>query len=368
MKKKILIFFIFFAALLIAIRIALPYWLLHYVENKINQLPDYRVKIADIDVHLYRGAYTIKNIQLWKITKKIPVPFYQARTMDFSIEWRALLNGSIVAKIIIQEPNINFVIDPTGNNEQLTISKQWLDIVKNLYPLNINRLDIHKGQVALISYKGKPPYKMYIKNIEAFFSNMQRSVKQDKLLASTFSFNGDTIGGGNISILGQYDPLNKIPTFQLKAKLTALQVAEVAPFLKHYTSIDFSGGVFSLYGEAVAAKGKLKGYAKPFLKRIEIGKPDQTPIEAIVNGAVSVVSKILENGDKKTVATRVNISGNIDDPNTSVWSIMGYLLQHAFIQALIPQLDHSVKMQDVMYGKPTKKVYKRKPFPHYHEN
>ncbi len=113
------------------------------------------------------------------------------------------------------------------------------------------------------------------------------------------------------------------------------------------------GGQFSLYGEAAAAKGQIKGYAKPFLKDLKIGHPkNESVLNGIVNGVATVAAKILEDNDTKTIATKVNISGVIDNPDTSILSIIGYLLKHAFIQSLLQQLDSSIGIRDVIYGKP----------------
>lgn len=348
--------------ILIILRLMLPGYLLKYVVNQINKIPEYKVQIDHLDVHLIRGAYTIRGIKLWKITKKIPVPFYSADAMDFSIEWKALLGGKLAAKIVTQKPKINFVTNPNGNDEQLTISKQWIDIVKSLYPLDINRLEAHKGEVAFISFKGNPPFKLYVTNVEFLIENMQTSGRE--LLSSSFSFDGDAIGGGSVIVQGRYDPFNKQPTFHLKSELRSLKVINIANFLKHYTLVDVQGGVFSLYSEAAAANGKIKGYAKPFIKNLKIGsqKNKINPVSAVVNTAAAIVATVLENPKQKTIATKINFSGNVDDPNTSILSIIGYLLQHAFIQALLPQIDNTIQMQDVLYGKETPNK-PSKPFP-----
>ena len=358
------IFLLIVVISLVAARIALPYYLLRYVQAQVNKIPDYQVKIADLDVHLYRGAYTLKNIQLWKITKNIAVPFYKAKRMDFSIEWSALLHGHVVAKIMVDRPTINFVTDPSGKNEQLTISKEWLEVVKSLYPLNINRMDAHNGEVAFISFKGNPPFKIYVTNAEFEMENMQKATQDNKLLSSSFMFKGDVIGGGTIVVKGKFDPFKKQPTFDLKVELQALKVSRVANFLKHYSDVDVSGGIFSLYGEAAAANGKIDGYVKPFIKNLKIGNPKKktNPLNAIVDGAASVVAKILQNPQQKTIATKINIQGSVNEPDTNILSIIGYLIRHAFIQALLPQVDHSVTMQDVIFGK---QPSSKNPFPSY---
>ncbi|HVY53728.1 MAG TPA: DUF748 domain-containing protein, partial [Gammaproteobacteria bacterium] len=172
------------------------------------------------------------------------------------------------------------------------------------------------------------------------------------LLSSSFSFSGKASGGGNVVFNGKFDPFKKQPTFKIDAKLTNLPVASVHNFLKHYSMVDVKGGKFSMYLESAAANGLIKGYIKPFIKDLKIGSPQNgNPIEAIVDAAAGVVAAVVENSQQKTVATQINISGEIDDPDTSILSVIGYLLRHGFIQALLPQVDHKVQMEDVYFGK-----------------
>lgn len=54
------------------------------------------------------------------------------------------------------------------------------------------------------------------------------------------------------------------------------------------------------------------------------------------------MSKILENRKKNDVATVVNLSGRLDDPNSSVWQIIGKMIENAFIRAILPGFDREV--------------------------
>jgi hypothetical protein len=344
---------LFLIILIIMARLFLSYFVLNYIIRQVNRIPEYRVKIADLDMHLWRGSYTLQNIELWKVNAKLPVPFFRAEIIDFSIQWAAIFHGRFVAKVNVENPILNFVTDPNDRNEQLSIDDYWLTIVKSLFPLNINRLDVHKGIIYFRSYRGKPPFVISVKNIEFFIENMQKIKQKSVLLSSTFSFVGEPNGGGKMKVSGKYNPFNKQPTFDLKAAIGPLRISKISPLLKHYIDIKVVGGTFSLYGEAAAANGVIKGYAKPFLKNLKIADTDNNnPLEAIYEGLVAGVAKILEDSETKTIATKINLSGRIDDPDTSILSIIGYLLRHAFIQALIPQVDNSIKIQDVIYKKP----------------
>lgn len=349
--KTLKYLFIAIVIILIILRLMLPHYLLKYVVNRINQIPEYHVEIADLDVHLYRGSYTLKKINLVKITKKIPVPFFAAETFDLAVQWSALFHGKFVAKITTEHPVINFVTDPNGNNEQLSISSQWEDAVKALFPANINQIIASNGEINFRSFTAKPPFKLTLQNIKLKIDNIDNESRTDALLPSTFVGTANSKGGADVKVTGKYNPYAKQPTFYLASDLKHMPMSEASNFLKHYTKVDVTGGSFSLYVEFAAEKGKITGYAKPFIKDLKISPAKAgNPIGAIYDGAAMVVSKIITNHKQDTIATKVNISGNIEDPNTSIFSIIGYILSHAFIHALVPSVDHDVKMEDIYYG------------------
>src|SRR5690606_7436082 len=87
------------ALLLVAGRIYLPYWVEDYVNGKIDALEGYGGAVEDIDIQLFRGAYQIHGLNIHKEKGGLQEPFVAARTIDLSVEWRALLAGAVVAEI-----------------------------------------------------------------------------------------------------------------------------------------------------------------------------------------------------------------------------------------------------------------------------
>src|SRR5215510_11302519 len=98
-KKRRRIWLIVVASLLVVLivfRLMLPSILLRYVNRQLTMIDGYRGHVDDIDVALIRGAYVIRNLKLDKTDGKVPVPFFQAKTIDISIQWGALFHGMVV--------------------------------------------------------------------------------------------------------------------------------------------------------------------------------------------------------------------------------------------------------------------------------
>jgi hypothetical protein len=341
-----------FLGVLIAFRLALPFILLNFVENKLNEIPGYKAKIESIAVSLYRGSYQINQIRIDRINKNVPVPFFSAKKIDLSVEWGALLKGAFVAKVVAFEPNINFVTDPNVNKEQLTIDKRWQQIVKSLFPLNFNRVIVKNGSVHYQSFNKKSPFNIYLKKLESNLTNLNNADKSFSQLPSHLIVKGQTMNDAPVGLDLKFNPFSDNPTFNLQASLEKMKIIDTNNFLQYYTALRAKQGLFSLYIEAAAEKGKIRGYAKPIFKDLEIqGPASANPIKILYTAAASVASAVLKNRNTHAVATKIIVSGTIDDPDTSILSIIGYLFRNAFIQALVPGIDHNIPTKNIQFGK-----------------
>jgi hypothetical protein len=57
---------------------------------------------------------------------------------------------------------------------------------------------------------------------------------------------------------------------------------------------------------------------------------------------VSAIAVILENRSEQEVATKVNISGSVNNPKTSSWQIVIELIKNAFFKAILPSFEREV--------------------------
>ncbi|MEI9806980.1 MAG: hypothetical protein WDO16_03345 [Bacteroidota bacterium] len=56
---------------------------------------------------------------------------------------------------------------------------------------------------------------------------------------------------------------------------------------------------------------------------------------------------MLTNHKKDQLATKAEFEGSLDNPDISIWVIIGQLLRNAFIQALYPSLENSINLNSV---------------------
>lgn len=356
-RKVILIVLGSLLVLLIGLRIALPYILLRFVNRELQTIPGYTGRVDDIDVHLYRGAYTIKVIRLDKTGGKVPVPFFSADALDLSVEWSALLHGRFVGKLIVRHPILNFAKGPTKETTQTEIpTKPWTKVVGDLMPLKLNRFEIFDGEIHYRDFYSSPKVNIFATDIHILAENLSNAKHQPEELPSTVHATCDGIYGGKAWLEMKLDALNDIPTFSAKAELTDMDITQLNDFLSAYGKFTVRKGTIGIYTEVAAKDHKIVGYTKPIIRDLRVvnwNEDKAHPLKLAWEALIGTVNWVVKNKGKDQLATKADFSGDLKDPNVDIWYIIGQVLRNGFIQALYPALENSVNINSVDQVKDT---------------
>lgn len=331
-----------FIVVLLGVRAVLPAALQRYVNEKLDEIPGYGGEIGDVDLNLLRGAYEIEDVRIVKTNGKVPVPFFAAPKIDISLQWSALFDGALVGEVELFSPELNFVSGPDRSREQESIDPSWQDKVKALFPFRINRLAAYDGQIHFRDFHSAPQVNLYVSGIRFEGENITNAAGSDENMFAVFHATGKAMGAADLVVNLRANALADRPTFSLDGTLEALPIKHMNDFLRAYANVDAEAGTFELYTELNAENGRIAGYAKPFFKDVKIldWKKDVTEknqFQALWEGLVEVGKEILESDDD-AVASRIPLSGQIDETNPDTFAAIGSLLRNAFIEALRPQL------------------------------
>jgi hypothetical protein len=347
-KKYIIIAIII--VVLISLRIALPFIVLHYANKSLANLNSLYGHIDDIDIDLYRGAYKINTIF---INKKDSVSgaqtnFFKSDVIDLSVEWSALFKGKIVGELILERPDLIFTKDKAEPKDIQKDSSDLKSVFDGLMPLKLNRLEIKDGIIKYVDKTSKPPVDIQMDNTYALAENLS-SVVDSALLPSTVKAYSN-IYGGTMEFNMKLNALKNKPTFDLNADLKNMQLPKLNEFFQAYANFEVNKGTMGIYTEVAAKEGKFVGYIKPIIKDLDVvGKEDrkdsfwQKAWESIV-GAAGV---ILRNPKEEQVATKIPMSGTFEDNSSDTWYAVIDLLRNAFIKALQPSIDAEINISSV---------------------
>jgi hypothetical protein len=348
-KKRLWIGLVVFALLLVGARLALPGFVRDYVNKKLDEHPEYDGKVGDVDIHILRGAYSIHGVKIVKTaTNAPPEPFFEAKLVDFSVEWRELLTKSLVGEVWVENASLNFVKSKDKEQSQTTVDASWLGIVKDLFPFRINRFEIADSSITFQDIHAKPKVDLQITNLFAVATNLTNARDLVEKLPGSIRARGKTIGGGSIALNMRLNPLEADPAFDLNLSLTNVDLTALNPMLEAYGKVDVKRGTFEVFSEIYAEDGKFEGYVKPFFRDLDVFEfktDNENPLKMAWQAIVAGAMKLFKNHDKDQVATKIPIRGEIGAAKAEIWTTVANVLKNAFVQAFSPTIDKEIGPQ-----------------------
>jgi uncharacterized protein involved in outer membrane biogenesis len=346
--------------LLVAVRAVLPIAVKYYANKTLDELKGYSGHIEDVDLALIRGAYVIEQVSIVKTGGKAPVPFFSASKVDLSVQWGALLDGSIVSEIDVYRPKLNFVTAAKSEaaqktkgetkQEQVEPASNWTDVVKDLVPFNINRFSINDGEVHYRDFSSEPKVDIFVQDIVAEARNLTNSEDKSGSLVASFDGHARAMQSGKIDFEGKVDPYAKQPTFDASFRLNGLELRQLNPYFRAFANVDVEKGELSLDSEFAAKNGSFEGYVKPFIDHLDVlqwQKEGESFPNKVWQALVEVTGEILQDQSRDRTAARIPFEGRFDDPKVGVWSAIGSLLKNAFIEAIRRGLEGSIDIEKV---------------------
>ncbi|AEV33031.1 protein of unknown function (DUF748) [Owenweeksia hongkongensis DSM 17368] len=323
---------------------------LKYVNKTLNNIEGYRGEVKDLDIALWRGAYRIDSLKLDKLNGDFPEPFFATEAIDISIEWRALFNGAIVGEIIVEKPKLIFAVEPDGEEVQAGEENDWVQTVKDLVPLQINRFEIIDGNIRYKDYSPDPNVDVGLTNFNVLATNLGNVVDEGELLPSHVAVSSNTSGNGKLNAQMDINVLKEIPDFDFSMEIDKMELTYLKDFTDAYANFTFKEGNLYVSSEVAMKDGKYDGYVKPLINNVSVVDLDDSTTtfwrkawEVVVGGVIEV----FENQKKDQFATKVPFSGNIKDTDVAIWTTLGNIIRNAFIESFNKNIDSTVNLKSV---------------------
>lgn len=336
--------------LLVCVRIAMPYVILHYANKKLAALEGYYGHIDDIDLNLYRGAYVINDIFINNVEEKDTTEFFNCPRIDLSVEWNAIFNGKLVGEVEFESPVIRYTMGKElGKGEIKDDSANFIQLVKDFMPLRINRFAVSQGEIHYVDLAKNPAIDLPMTHVDIEGTGLTNESDSTVVLPADIRMDA-VLYDGRLTVKTKLDPLSEIPTFDLNATMTNTNLTNFNSFFNAYARFDVEKGSLGLYCEVAARDGEFTGYIKPLISDLKVlelseeeGGPAQIAWEAFLGGVVEVFT----NQPKDQFATKVQFNGRFNQPDVAVVDAIFAVLRNAFIEALKPSLDNDVNFGTV---------------------
>lgn len=348
-KPKLLIAVAIVLVLGVVVRAMLPWVATRYVNEQLAHMGDYRGRVADVDLSVFRGAYVLRDLTIVKESGTAGEPFLVLPQTDLSVEWRALFDGKLVGEIHMVRPVMNMVQGETSEATQLGTGVNWPDQVRKLFPFHFNRVEATGGTLTFRAPGIEAEESLTLRDLHVTLSNLTNVENLDDPAFAQFDLNGLFGESTPLAVTGRTDPNAAQPTFDLDMSLEDARLVDVNPWLEEFLNVDAEKGVFSMYTELAAAEGRFEGYIKPILEDAEIfdlDEPSDGPLQKAWEALVGIVAAVLTNPEEDQVATQLPFSGELDDPEAEILSAVVNLLRNAFVAAFSHAIEGTVTIDD----------------------
>jgi len=340
-----------FLILIILIRMALPsickYAINWTLENKIES---YQGHIQDFDLALWRGAYQVEGLKIWKKTVGPEHPLLAVKKTDISLAWRALWHGRLLGDLRIDGLKANFTDSENKKKQQFgTEEKNWQDAINALVPIDLESLVVTNSSVHFTNRDFKVPVDIYVDQINAQAKNLRNMDNKKELLPSSLHVRGQLLSEAAFNLNGGINLVRKPLALDIQAELKKVRLKKFNPFFMAYGPFSFENGVFSFYSEVAANKNKIKGYFKPFFADIKMTSPHEHYVSlphALNELALGTTNFIFRNSNQK-VATKFDFEGDFHEPDVQKWRAFWLSLKNAFVKPLQENIEKNIQIRDV---------------------
>jgi len=245
----------------------------------------------------------------------------------------------------IQGMKIDYIHSPstagTEKKRAVVVGKAAKDVSnKPGILIRADHLSLTGCTLGMVNKEAGKPYRVYLADTDFHLSNFSNHFSQGPAQAR---LKAKFMGSGITTASATFRPEKGGPDLDLYAKIDDTQLPALNDLLRAYGNFDVSAGSFSLVTELHIKNDAISGYVKPFFKDIKVYDRRKDKEKGIFHQMyemlVGGVAKLLENRPHQAVATKADIRGMVEKPQTSTWQIIGEVIKNAFFKAILPSFE-----------------------------
>jgi uncharacterized protein DUF748 len=210
--------------------------------------------------------------------------------------------------------------------------------------LKVDRLDITNGRIAYTNDIEDKPYKLFIAGLSAAVTNLSNLSSGG---VAGVNLSGRFMDRGDVRVIGSFSPKKPGPDLSLNVVVRDADLVSLNDLLLAYAGFDVQSGTLSIYSQATVNGDQITGYVKPLFSDLEVYNRKKDRDKPILHEAyelaVGGAARLAANHSTAMVATKVDISGKLDNPDVNTWQAIEQLASNAFVKAIWPGFDQQAK-------------------------
>ncbi|WP_194778289.1 DUF748 domain-containing protein [Pararhodonellum marinum] len=343
MKKRYIIL-ISILVVLVVIRLILPAIAKHQINKQLANIEGYHGSINDLSMSLYKGAFNIGELVIYEEASEDPeTPIIRLPILDFSLDWRALMKGKLVSEIHMDSMEVNLTVLKEEEKEKEP-RLHFAEQLQELNPIQINKLSIANAKIAYLDPTADPQVDVYFDNFNLNAENLSNVEDEEKALPGYVQINSNAMGEGKMDMEMHVNILKEIPEFDLNLAFEDIDLVKFNNFMEAYANLELKSGTLSVFSEALVENGEITGYVKPVIEDFDVNQEaeDKNLPERVYGAVVDFFGKVLENPKEEQIASRVELSGHVENIENNPWQAVFGLLRNAFIEAYTKEIENSI--------------------------
>ena len=333
---------------LVVLRLLLPGWVRHHLDSRIAQMGPYHGSMSEVDLHIWRGSYTIRNLRIDKFGAPANEPFLTAPRTEMTVSVAALLHGRLRGDVDSYDATVNLIDGKTEGERQLGKGVNWSNELNILIPVEVDRIRVHNGTITFRNVTSNPRVDLTMNHVESTVTNLSASKSATGERVATLDTTATVLGNAPLETHATFDPTHRFGDFDYHIRVTQIQLVRANALARAYTGLDFAGGTGDFSMDLKASNGELQGQAEPIFKDLklfswkkDVEEEKKGPIKLLYQAAAQgVVSLLKAPSSNDQIVTKVPISGRIGDSQIGGPQAIFEVLRHAFAEAYKEQLEH----------------------------
>ncbi|HEX2230050.1 MAG TPA: DUF748 domain-containing protein, partial [Candidatus Binatia bacterium] len=253
-----------------------------------------------------------------------------------------------VGEIRIRNANAEY-INRTADSAPETAAKKVDKAAKEYSDAPTLQVNVDKvfanGRLGFLNTTRNPQYRVFWDRCEVQISNL---TNQSEDGAMTARMTGRFMGMGKTSIDLTARPNKKGPNLDLRVAIEETDMKAMNELFRSYGSFDVVAGSFSFFSELRVRDGNMNGYVKPLFQDMDVYDRRQDKekgmFRKLYEGVIGGISWLFQNTPRDEVATTIEVSGKLSNPQTSTWDTIVGLVQNAFFKAILPGFERQASL------------------------
>ncbi len=262
-----------------------------------------------------------------------------------NMEYAANTKYINIGEIRVRDANAEY-INRTADSAPETAAKKVDKVAKEYsdaptLAVNVDKVYIN-GRLGFLNTARNPQYRIFWDPCEIQISNFTNQSGDGAMVAR---LTGLFMGSGKTSINVTARPNKKGPDLDLRIAIEETDMRLMNDLFRSYGNFDVVAGRFSFFSEIAVRDGNMNGYVKPLFLEMDVydqrQDKEKNVFRKLYEGAMGGLSWLFQNTPRDEVATTIQVSGKLSNPQTSTWDTIVGLIQNAFFKAILPGFERA---------------------------